>query len=61
MLKWIVFIKSLNSILIHVIKKKNLVANMLSRAKYSKKKEMLAQEKDGDLVYSFVFFTNRRY
>lgn len=32
------------------MEKKDLIANVLSRARYSKENEMLAQKKDGDLA-----------
>ena len=34
MLRWIAYIKSLKPVLVHIIGKKNSVADMLSRARY---------------------------
>jgi hypothetical protein len=48
MLRWIAYIRTLNPILIHIIGKKNSVADMLSRARYSNEDEMIVQGGDGD-------------
>lgn len=45
MLSWITFIKSLTSILVHVIDKKNLVVDILSKTRYSKEKKCLYKRK----------------
>lgn len=48
MLRWIAFIKSFNPILVHIRGKKNAVADMLSRARYAKDEDMIAEEDDED-------------
>jgi hypothetical protein len=48
MLRWIAYIKSLNPILVHIIGKKNYVADMLSRARYVDEEEMETHEVDED-------------
>ncbi|KAL3681576.1 hypothetical protein R1sor_024532 [Riccia sorocarpa] len=44
MLRWIAYIRSLNPELRHIPGKKNVVADMLSRARYANEEEMLAEE-----------------
>ena len=44
MLRWIAYIRSLNPVLVHIVGKKNSVADMLSRARYTCEDEMEAQE-----------------
>lgn len=39
----------------HVMGKKNLVVDMLSRIIYLKENEMLAHEEDGNLIQGFTF------
>lgn len=41
MLRWIVFIRFLNPVLIHIKVKENMVANMLSRARYMNREEII--------------------
>jgi hypothetical protein len=48
MLRWIAYIKSLNPVLVHIIGKKNSVADMLSRARYVHEEEMETHEVDED-------------
>lgn len=48
MLRWIAYIRTLNPVLIHITGKKNSVADMLSRARYSSEDEMMVQEGDGE-------------
>ena len=48
MLRWIAYIKSLNPILVHIIGKKNFVADMLLRARYMHQEEMETHEVDED-------------
>jgi len=45
MLRWIAYIKTLNPVLVHITGKKNSVADMLSRARYTFEDEMMAYEK----------------
>ena len=61
MLRWIAYIKSLNPVLVHIIGKKNFVADMLSRARYVHKEEMEIHEVDEstkDSDYGYVLTTN---
>ena len=61
MLRWIAYFKSLNPVLIHIIGKKNSVADMLSRARYVHKKEMEIHEVDEDNEdddYGYVLATS---
>jgi len=48
MLRWIVYIRSFNPVLIHITGKENSVADMLSRARYMCENEMEAQEISDD-------------
>ena len=61
MLRWIAYIKSLNPMLVHIIGKKNSVADMLSRARYVHEEEMETHEVDEsteDSDYGYVLATN---
>ena len=61
MLRWIAYIKSLNPVLVHIIGKKNSVADMLSRARYVHEEEMEIHEVDEsteDSDYGYVLATN---
>ena len=61
MLRWIAYIKSLNPVLVHIIGKKNSVADMLSRARYVHEEEMETHEVDEsteDSDYGYVLATN---
>jgi hypothetical protein len=61
MLRWIAYIKSLNPILVHIIGKKNSVADMLSRARYVHEEEMETyevDEDDDDDDYGYVLATS---
>jgi hypothetical protein len=51
MLRWIAYIKSLNLTLVHIEGINNSVANMLSRARYFKKEEMMDFEGEENLSY----------
>ena len=48
MLRWIAYIKSLNPVLVHIVGKKNSVADMLSRARYFHEEEMMAHGENED-------------
>ena len=57
----IAYIKSLNPVLVHIIGKKNFVADMLSRARYVHEEEMETHEVDEsteDSDYGYVLATN---
>lgn len=59
MLRWIAYIKTLNPVLVHITGKKNSVADMLSRARYTLEDEMMTYEKgeceeEKSLGYSFA-------
>lgn len=43
----------------YVMDKKILMVNILFKSRYSREKEILIQEKDGNLALSFAFATNR--
>jgi hypothetical protein len=61
MLRWIAFIKSLNPVLVHIIGKKNSIADMLSRARYVHEEEMETHEvdeDDDDDNYGYILATN---
>jgi hypothetical protein len=61
MLRWIAYIKSLNPVLVHIIGKKNSVADMLSRARYVHEEEMETHEvdeDDDDDDYGYVLTTS---
>jgi hypothetical protein len=61
MLRWIAYIKSLNPVLVHIIGKKNSVADMLSRARYVQEEEMETHEvdeDDDDDDYGYVLTTS---
>jgi hypothetical protein len=61
MLRWIAYIKSLNHVLVHIIGKKNSVADMLSRARYVHEEEMDSHEVDEDNEddnYGYVLATS---
>jgi hypothetical protein len=61
MLRWIAHIKSLNPILVHIIGKKNYVADMLLRARYVHEEEMETHEvdeDDDDDDYGYVLATS---
>jgi hypothetical protein len=61
MLRWIAYIKSLNPILVHIIGKKDFVADKLSRARYIHKEEMKiheVDEDDDDDDYGYVLATS---
>ncbi|KAL3700688.1 hypothetical protein R1sor_018710 [Riccia sorocarpa] len=49
MLRWIAYICSMNPELRHIAGKKNVVADMLSRARYADEEEMLAAAKEEEL------------
>ena len=51
MLRWIAYIKSMNPVLVHIEGKKNSVADMLSRARYSNEDEMTGREDVEDLLH----------
>jgi hypothetical protein len=60
-LRWIIYIKSINPVLVHIIGKKNSVAYMLSRTRYVREKEMETQEVDEDNEdddYGYVLVTS---
>jgi len=53
MLRWTAYIKSMDSKFKHIVRKDNLVADMLSRARYEDEEEMLDGEEDvGTNFYS---------
>jgi hypothetical protein len=61
MLRWIAYIKSLNPVLVHIIGKKNFVADMLSRVRYVQEEEMETHEvdeDDDDDDYGYVLATS---
>ena len=61
MLRWIAYIKSLNLVLVHIIGKKNSMADMLSRARYVHEEEIETHEVDEsieDSDYGYVLATN---
>jgi hypothetical protein len=61
MLRWIAYINSLNPVLVHIIGKKNSVADMLSRAMYVHEEEMETHEVDEDNEddnYGYVLATS---
>ena len=61
MLRWIIYIKSMNHVLVHSIGKKNFVADMLPRARYVCEEEMEIQEVDEDNEdddYGYVLVTS---
>ncbi|KAL3676832.1 hypothetical protein R1sor_026780 [Riccia sorocarpa] len=49
MLRWIAYIRSMNPELRHIAGKKNVVADMLSRARYADEEEILASAKEEKL------------
>ncbi|KAL3675475.1 hypothetical protein R1sor_025423 [Riccia sorocarpa] len=49
MLRWIAYIRSMNPELRHIAGKKNVVADMLSRARYADEEEMLTTAEDEEL------------
>ncbi|KAL3676446.1 hypothetical protein R1sor_026394 [Riccia sorocarpa] len=49
MLRWIAYIRSMNPELRHIAGKKNVVVDMLSRARYADEEEMLAAAKEEEL------------
>ena len=53
MLKWIAYIKSMDPQFKHIVEKDNLVADMLSCARYNGEEEMIDEEEDvGTNFYS---------
>jgi hypothetical protein len=54
MLRWIAYIKSLNPEIRHVAGKKNIVADMLSRARYMDDNRMQSKEKEEDEEVDFL-------
>jgi hypothetical protein len=61
MLRWIAYIKSLNPVLVHIIGKKNSMADMLLKARYEYEEEMETHEVDEDNEdddYGYVLATS---
>jgi hypothetical protein len=61
MLRYIAYIKSLNPVLVHIIGKKNYVADMLSRVRYVHEEEIETHEVDEDNEnddYGYVLATS---
>ena len=60
MLRWIAYIKSLNPVLKHITGKRNLVVDMLSRAKYFDEEKMMAHGENEDFTDGgYVLATDR--
>ncbi|GGS27705.1 hypothetical protein GCM10010252_77790 [Streptomyces aureoverticillatus] len=59
MLRWIVYIKSLNPEFKHITGKDNLVADMLSRARYEREDEMVEDIDDVGLKFYLMLNLNR--
>lgn len=53
MLRWIAYIKSLNLEFKHIARKNNLVADMLSRARYKQEEDLIDKTKDIDTTFYF--------
>ena len=62
MLRWIAYIKSLNPILKHITNKMNPIVDMLSRARYFDKEEMMAHGENEDLTDGgYILVTKTKY
>ncbi len=60
MLRWISYIKSLSPDFIHIAGKNNLVADMLSRARYENEEEMQYDSESSNLDYFVTSNNNKR-
>ena len=52
MLRWIAYIKSLNPEIRHIAGKKNVMADMLSRARFENESDMISEDEDVTLTSS---------